>query len=221
MERKFTPLDEVDISSDDRTVRGYASVFGGIDSYRDTIVKGAYASTIKAIGARGLPMLSQHDPSRVIGRWTGLAEDDRGLIVEGVLTPGHSIANDVYASLKAGHVDGLSIGFRIPPGGASERADGVRVLKKLDLQEISIVTFPADAAARTTAVKADFRKMTIRELEAWLVSRDEDRPPMPASVAKALLAGGFKTMSAERDAGGDQSGDFKQSLLHAIRTAKE
>lgn len=221
IERKFTAIEEIEVAADQRSVKGYASVFGGIDSYRDTIIKGAYSASIKAVAARGLPMLYQHNPDHVIGRWTGLKEDDKGLVVEGVLTPEHSIANDVYASLKAGHVDGMSIGFSVPPGGASERSDGVRVLKKIDLKEVSIVTFPADHAARVDGVKA--ADLTEREFERLMLRAMRDAgAEFTRSDAIALMRGGFKSLIATRDAGGrlETEAGMKAALLDAIRSAR-
>lgn len=210
-------LTATDYTVDDRTVSGIASVFGEIDSYSDTIIKGAYSAAIKAAGSRGIPMLHQHDPDKVIGRWTKLEETDEGLMVEGVLTPGHSVANDVYASLKAGHVDGMSIGFRVPAGGSSERSDGVRVLKKIDLKEISIVTFPADTHARVAGVKA--ADQTEREFERLLlrVMRDAD-VEFSRSDAIALMRDGFKGLTAKRDAGGGhEAAKFRDLAIDAIR----
>jgi phage head maturation protease len=56
--------------------------------------------------------------------------------------------------LRAGAIDGLSIGFRA----ARARIDPktrVRSLVAVDLWEISIVTFPLLAGARVTAVKGE------------------------------------------------------------------
>ena len=144
---------------------GYASVFGGLDSYGDTILPGAYTETIKA---RRPLMLYGHNPGRVIGKWTEIAEDSKGLLVRGEFTPGHSDAQDVYASLKHGALNGLSIGFRIPEGGA-EMAEERRLLKRIDLFEISVVSMPADDAARIGDVKSAIEALTTRtDFEASL-----------------------------------------------------
>jgi HK97 family phage prohead protease len=219
MEYKFTALDDVEVKADARTVRGYASVFGNVDSYNDTIVKGAYSATIKA-NPRGIKMLWQHNPEKVIGRWHTLKEDDKGLVVEGDFTPGHSLADDAYASVKADHVDGISIGFSIPPGGSSERSDGVRVLKKINLSEASIVTFPADSHALITGVKAI--DLQFRELRSLLQDAARERGlPMSRTEAEALLLPGFKNLTATRDAGGQPEPEtLKSALLEAIRKAR-
>lgn len=219
MEYKFTALDDVEVKDDARSVKGYASVFGDVDSYGDTIVKGAYAATIKA-NARGLPMLWQHNTDNLIGRWTVLKEDDKGLMVEGRLTPGHSMAEDVYASLKNGDVDGMSIGFSIPAGGSSERGDGVRVLKKIDLREVSVVVMPADRNALISAVKA--ADMQRREFRALLQKAMRDAGcELSRKDAEALLDSGFGALTAMRDAGRQhEPEELKSTLLDAIRKAR-
>jgi uncharacterized protein len=62
-------------------------------------------------------------------------------------------AREVHALMRSGAVDGLSIGFRTERSRKDE-ATGVRRLEKLDLWEISIVTFPMLPGARVAAVKA-------------------------------------------------------------------
>lgn len=137
---------------DARVFSGYASRFGGVDAYGDTIVKGAYQDTLRD---RDRPVLLRwNHVGPVVGRFTEMKEDDVGLFVRGELTPGHSTADDVYASLKHGAVSGLSIGYRVPPGGAEER-NGIRYLKRIDLVEISIVESPADLGANVEDVKTD------------------------------------------------------------------
>jgi HK97 family phage prohead protease len=167
VELKQLSLDAVEVKfGADRTFTGYASVFNGVDSYGDTILPGAYADTIKN-RARPIRMRwNHHGP--VIGKWTDVVEDGKGLVVTGELTPGHSVAEDVYAGLKHGSLDGLSIGYRIPPGG-SQKEGKVRQLKRIDLIEISVVEEPADLAARVADVKSAIEEaQSLKEIEARL-----------------------------------------------------
>lgn len=176
-------------ADDDRIFSGYASVFGGIDSFGDTIMKGAFADTIKAIedGEQRMPlMLYGHSSQNVVGRWLEIREDENGLLVTGELTPNHTLANDVYASMKHGAIDGMSIGFMIAPDGAEELENGGRRITKIQLVEISIVGFPADDAARVAQVKMQDEIKgitTIRDAERFL--RDAG---LPVSMAKALIS---------------------------------
>lgn len=167
MELKQLSLEAVDVKFNaDRTFTGYASVFNGVDSYGDQILPGAYADTLSN-RSRPVRMRWNHN-GPVIGKWTTLVEDGKGLLVTGELTPGHSTAEDVYAGLKHGSLDGLSIGYRIPPGGAQK--DGkIRLLKRIDLIEISVVEEPADLSARVADVKAAFEEaQSLKEIEARL-----------------------------------------------------
>jgi HK97 family phage prohead protease len=130
---------------------GYASKFGLIDSYGDTIEKGAYLKTLEN---RERPIrLRWNHYGDVIGKWLKLVEDEKGLYVEGELTPGHSKAQDVYALLKHGAIDGLSIGYRVKD--YVKLNDDRRLLKEIDLIEISVVEEPADLGATIGQVKAN------------------------------------------------------------------
>src|SRR5690349_20522687 len=91
---------------------GYASLFGVPDLGRDVVAPGAFAETLRARGPGGVRMLWQHDPAEPIGRWLSLAEDARGLRVEGCLNLAVQRAREIDALMREGAVDGLSIGFR-------------------------------------------------------------------------------------------------------------
>lgn len=151
MKAKVLPLSLSGIKFDapnGRTFSGYASVFGGIDAYGDRIERGAYSETLEN-RTRDVKMRWNHF-GPVIGKWTRMIEDEKGLYVEGELTPNHSVASDVAASMQHGAVDGLSIGFMIK----EEEMDGpIRVLKKIDLIEVSVVEEPADNSARIEGIK--------------------------------------------------------------------
>lgn len=144
---------------------GYASVFGGVDSYGDTIEQGAYKNTLEN-RERPIRMRWNHY-GEVIGKWMTIREDEKGLFVEGELTPGHSKAQDVFASLKHGAIDGLSIGYRVK---AFNQIDNDRrLLKEIDLIEISVVEEPADLSARISEVKSALEKAeSLKEIENLL-----------------------------------------------------
>ena len=169
MELKTLAVEAVEFRFDEARkgfFSGYASKFNGVDSYGDTILPGAYAQTLEN-RQRPIQMRWNHF-GPVIGKWTKAAEDDHGLYVEGELTPGHSVAEDVYASMKHGAVNGLSIGFRIPSGGSAK--DGkLRQLKRIDLVEISVVETPADLGARIGDVKSAIDEIeTLKQAEAFI-----------------------------------------------------
>jgi len=170
MEYKRIQLTDVQVKFGDgneRKFEGYASVFNGVDSYGDMIVPGAYENTLKNRDRPIRMRWNHHGP--VIGKFEEIYEDEKGLYVRGTLTPGHSIAEDVYASLKHGSVDGMSIGYRVK----KERMDGViRKLEEIELIEISVVEEPADLGAAVLGVKkmGDVidRCESLKELESVL-----------------------------------------------------
>lgn len=152
MQFKQIQSDSVQFKFDDSKpgyFSGYASMFNGVDSYGDTIMPGAYKRTLKKRD-RPIRMRWNHF-GPVIGKFLMIDEDEKGLFVEGELTPGHSVSQNVYASMKHGAVDGMSIGYR--PVKIEDRGDGKRILKEIELIEISIVEEPADLGAKIGEVK--------------------------------------------------------------------
>jgi uncharacterized protein len=143
------PLNAVDV---DGVFEGYASLFGVTDLGKDVVMPGAFAETLRKRDASAVRLLWQHDPGIPIGRWLSIEEDKRGLRVRGKLNLAVERARDIHALMREGAVDGLSIGFRVERARA-ERPTGLRRLEKLDLWEISVVTFPMLPGARVETVK--------------------------------------------------------------------
>ena len=150
-EAKFAPVDLKSVEADG-TFSGYASLFGEVDLGRDVVMPGAFRDSLAARGARGVKLLFQHDPNEPIGVWLDLAEDGKGLRARGRLMPEVTRGREVLSLMRAGALDGLSIGFRTVTG-RSDPKSGVRRLHKIDLWEISVVTFPMLPEARVSAVK--------------------------------------------------------------------
>lgn len=138
---------------------GYASVFDGLDSYGDTIKSGAYKNTLSE---RSRPVqLRWNHMGPVIGKYLEMYEDEKGLYVKGELTKGHSVAEDAAALLRHGAVSGLSIGYIVK----DFEQDGVkRVLKEIELIEISVVETPADNSAHISSVKSATRLKDVEDI---------------------------------------------------------
>jgi HK97 family phage prohead protease len=177
---------------------GYASTFGDRDLGGDIVVAGAMTKSIKARGAKGVRMFADHDSRKRIGVWTDLIEDEKGLFVKGRLLLEKQDGKDAYVDLKEGALDGMSIGFRTKADSYDGRRKA-RMLKEIDLMEISLVSFPMNENARVTGVKSADDMQTIREFEEALINGT--LPALSAKEAKGLLAGGFKAIRSERDAG--------------------
>jgi HK97 family phage prohead protease len=193
---------EVKAVAEDGSFSGHGSVFGVRDSYGDVVEPGAFAASLDAWKAKGkLPkLLLQHDPRNIVGKWTTMREDSRGLYVEGKLFTELPIAKSTHALMKHGELDGLSIGFVIPKGGEEfDQAAGVNRIKAVDLWEVSIVTFAANPAATVEAVKS----MGPRDIERFL----RDAGGMTRAEARSFMASGWKGIAASRDAEGGEEGN--------------
>ena len=147
---------EIKAVSDDGLFSGYASVFDNVDSYGDIVRKGAFVESIGEWESKGKmpPILWNHDPSDPIGIYTKMQEDEKGLYVEGkLLIDDVPRAKQTHALMKAGVIDGLSIGYRVKEY-LYNVDEEVTDLIKLSLREVSIVTFPANPETRIEAVKS-------------------------------------------------------------------
>lgn len=143
-------FNEAEFKADGDQIAGYGSVFNVRDLGGDIVAPGAFA---ESLSTRGLPkLLWQHDPGEPIGVWTEAGEDDRGLRLAGEIMR-ETVRGPMAAALLArGAIDGLSIGYRTVEADRDE--DGARIIRKAELWEVSLVTFPMNEAARADAPKS-------------------------------------------------------------------
>jgi uncharacterized protein len=151
--------------SEDGTFTGMAAVYGNVDLGGDVIEPGAFTRTLKDRNGE-IKLLYQHDPAQPIGKGK-LTDTANGLMIEGRLALGISVARDAYEAVKMGIVDGLSIGYDVI---RREVKDGKRFLKEIRLFEVSLVTFPMNELARVSAVKSEESDAELCELSAAIRS---------------------------------------------------
>jgi HK97 family phage prohead protease len=164
LETKLHPLaPTVTVTADHVTVAGHASLWGAPDQGGDIVERGACAASLQRLRAEGstVKMLWQHDPAQPIGIWDEVREDDRGLYVRGRILADVEKGREAAALVRAGAIDGLSIGYRTVR--ATKDAQGRRRLLELELWEVSLVTFPMLRSARLSA-KGDLA--LLHDLEA-------------------------------------------------------
>jgi hypothetical protein len=142
----FRVKEVVDLAGGGWELSGYASTFGGEpDSYGDVVAKGAF---LDSIAVRPTKFLYEHfEP---IGKQLEIREDEHGLFGRWSIVD-TARGTDAYKLARAGVLDSLSIGYVTV---ADEfRDDGIRILKKVDLFEVSAVAIPANRSALVTDVK--------------------------------------------------------------------
>lgn len=197
--------------SDAGRIEGVISAFGGLDSYGDSIQRGAYAKSLGLLASSGrkLPMLYQHDQHRPIGVWTDLKETDAGLVGAAELALDVPDAKAAHSLAKMGALTGISIGYKVPAGGS--RQDGnKRVLTEISLLEASLVTFPADNSARVTSVKREFA--SARDIAELLQSHG-----LSGRQAKAAAGAAWRTINDQSD---DATADAELAALISAATAR-
>lgn len=154
-------------------IRGFLATYGNIDRVNDRIEPGAFKESIERHKSEGRPirMLFQHDRKQVIGGFPieKVRDDIEGLFVEGEIVLESDKTRQIFALAKKGFLSDMSIGFSIDESEFDE--NGVRILKKLDLWEGSIVDEPANPDARIQEVKL----FTTDDAESIKTKRDFEK----------------------------------------------
>jgi uncharacterized protein len=191
------------------TISGYGSVFHAMDTQGDVVLPGAFNQSLAARKAsgRGLPPmrlmhgLAQGADPRPIGVWTSMAEDTKGLRVEGRLAGQDTEIGKYHSALiRDGALRGLSIGYTLAANGVSYgRSPGQprRTLKAINLHELSIVDDPSCAGAIIDTMKSAAAVTSHPDFEEFL--RDAG---FAKGAARKLASGGWaalKANDAERD----------------------
>lgn len=153
---------------DQGIVSGYASVFSVQDRHNDCIQYGAFReSIINHYSNNQIKLLWQHQQDKPIGVFNLIAEDKYGLYIEAKLLLGIQKAREAYDLLKSGAINGLSIGYT-PLEYEFDENSQTRMLTKVDLWEISLVTFPANTHACITSLKShdiNFNNSILKQLK--------------------------------------------------------
>ena len=189
MNRKSFNL-EIKAVQEDGFFSGYGAVFGNVDWYNDVILPGAFAKSLEKWAEKNKmpPVLWNHNDGEPIGVYTNIYEDSKGLFVEGrLLIDDVPRAKSTHALLKAGAIDGLSIGYKTKK--ANQQTNGIRELIELDLGEISIVTMPANEQSLITSVKSKLEEgelPTLPEFEKLLRESGFSKSQATAIAGKGL-----------------------------------
>lgn len=154
IEVRIFPFTEIRVEKredDVPKIIGHAAIFDVFAEnfffFKEKVAPGAFTDSIA--NGDDVRALINHDPNLVLGRTKSgtltLAEDDKGLKVE-IDPPTTTFAADLLVSLERGDVDQMSFGFQVQEEeiirGEGNESD-IRILKKVKLFDVSVVTFPA------------------------------------------------------------------------------
>lgn len=130
-------------------IEGWAAIYDEADLNGDIIAPGAFRTSLAKSGSLAVKLLYQHAAEQPVGRWVKFEERARGLYAYGELFLATRTAREAAELIRAGIVDGLSIGYRTLK---SSKSKGARRILEADLWEVSIVTFPMAPRARLSRV---------------------------------------------------------------------
>jgi len=186
------------------TFEGYASTFNNIDHGDDVVIRGAFSNSLAKNSQ--VPILWQHQMSEVIGVSVQLYEDDKGLFIKGNLPKDDTLVSGrIIPQMKVGSIKEMSIGFFTKNYDMAK--DGIRLLKEIDLFEVSLVTKAMNSRALVTGFKS-FE--TLRDIEQTLKDSGFSN-----NEAKTLISK-IKEFSSQRDASQDNQRDAdatKQKII--------
>ena len=197
-----TSLANFEIKQDDDEAgyfSGYAARYSNVDLGGDRILKGAFDASVKRRGTK-IKLLYQHRPSEPIGVLTSVKSDLRGLKVEGQLLLSLQQARDAYELMKIGALDSMSIGYTAAEKDVTYQ-DNIRILKRVDVREVSIVTFPMNQSATISNVKSELS-------EEDLVNYFEENGILNGQDAITAAKAAVKSLS--RSAGGDSEAEWEE-----------
>lgn len=157
--------------SDEMVIEGYFAVF----NKQTELWPGAYEELApeafnETLG-NDIRGLINHDTTLVLGRNKSgtleLKADSHGLWGRIQINPNDSDAVNIYERVKRGDVDQCSFGFNILKEDTDFRDDGnVKwTIRKVDLHEVSVCTFPAYEETGVQARKVEMEQHQQRQLE--------------------------------------------------------
>lgn len=196
VERKFIDLKELKVSDAGAgSIEGYRAVFSEIDEGGDLIVKGFFADSIPEYLRSGFTAHSHDwDFDKAVGFPVKAEEDDHGFLVESQFhsTPDAQVVRTkAVERMNAGKQVGFSFGYTIQDKSyieakdykeqiplfvkperlqanllKAQKFDRIRILKKGEVMEDSIVTAPMNRLAAATGVKSENKSMLAEEMAA-------------------------------------------------------
>lgn len=200
-------------------IEGYGSTFGGSpDSYGDVVMPGAFTDSLvahKRAGTMPLMLWGHQSNELPIGNWTDMAEDGKGLWVQGQVDLEDPMGQRVHRAMKNKAVRGLSIGYETIKSSEDPKKPGVRLLEKVGLFEVSPVNFGANPRATITGVKGILEAgdlPSLPEFEEFLRESGFSKSQATAIAGKGLAS------LLRGEPGNTTDADF-WSAMQAVHTA--
>lgn len=164
-----------EVRSDDngKYIEGYFAVFNSDYEIFSDVTESVAPEAFNETLGRDIKALCDHDTRLVLGRNKAgtleLRTDSHGLWGRITINPNDTDAVNLYERVKRGDVDQCSFGFNILDEETEFRDDGSVhfTIRKVELYEVSVVTFPAYSETSVSARAQDVAEIKKRKLDAW------------------------------------------------------
>ena len=157
---------------EEKVIEGYFVVFDSVTELWpgcfEEIARSAFDDTLE----NDIRALINHNTELVLARTKSgtltLRVDEKGLWARIVVNENDIDALNLYARVQRGDVDQCSFGFNVLDEDIEHRDDGTTkwTINKVDLHEVSVVTFPAYEDTGVQARKREFEEIKERSLES-------------------------------------------------------
>lgn len=217
METYDVPL-EIKTGGKNGAFEGYGAVFGNEDFGGDIILPGAFKE-VRTTNDGKVRIALYHDLWQLVGK-ADFTQDAHGLHLRGQMNMNVSYAKDAYELMRDHTLDGMSVGFNILPNGERRDENGVRLISKAELWEVSIVPFGMNPEAKIDSVKQAFMGQGVRAFEKHLRSSGfskRESVAMVSYVQKHLLRDAANGESRQSDSDALSSamlGQLKSAITH-------
>ena len=154
-------------------IEGYFVVFDGVYNIAEGITESVDRNAFNETIGGDIRILVDHDTRLVLGRTgAGTAQvrvDERGVWGHVEINPNDSDAVNAHARVERGDVTQGSFGFDILEEDTEYLEDGSVhfTIKKVELYELSVVTFPAYGDTSISARKKQADEIKARTIDAW------------------------------------------------------
>jgi len=181
------------IEQSNRTISGYAAVFGNKDSSGDILIKGCFAKSIAERGAesktnRKIAFLWMHDMDNPLGKITKLYEDEKGLYFEAKLDTIPE-ADRALVQLESGTLNQFSIGYQyIWDKMEYDEEQDAFIVKEVNLFECSVVTIGANEETEYRGMKSEQIESEANKLNRDTEKVLRDLPQEKAYEVRQLIA---------------------------------
>ena len=195
-----------------RRIKGYVST-KDLDRVMDIVDPKAFEKSFPEFVQKNGVLLFNHSYNQVVGKVVSGVVDKNGLMVEAEIAKGVAKADEVWSLIKQGILKTFSFGF-IPKSVEYKEEDNkeIRIIKDLDLLEVSIVAVPANPNATFVisegkAVDIEFEGDNPFEMETPETKKPSGKTDLPLADKARSWDKNRAIASVRKWASSDGSGD--------------